>query len=1477
MGMEVDQATGLRSAEGRGVMNLSVQVLGPVEVACGNGAIGLGGPKPRALLAMLALEAGSTVSTDRLLDGLWGEDPPATAPKLIQVYVSHLRKALTGAGAEGAIATRGHGYELAVDRAQVDATRFERLLAQGAAREALQLWRGSPLSDVSLEPFAAAEIRRLTELRAAALELAIDQDLAAGRHREVLPELESLLGQEPFRERLHAQRILALYRCGRQADALEGYRQARATLINDVGVEPGPELRRLNDAILRQDPSLDSAAPDTNRAPGPEGESIATRQRQTTARLAELAHQTSQERAGLRVIEDEFASGVVELQDLQQRAGMARATREAFGCPFKGLESFEFDDAGIFFGRERLVADLVARLPGSRLVGIVGPSGSGKSSLARAGLLPALAAGVLPGSAQWQCSVIRPGAHPRAALQAAVRELPADLPAVLLVDQCEEAFTACEDEAERAQFFTDITALARDHRRRTLVIIAIRSDFYGHCAAYPEFSRMLDANTVLVGSMRRDELRRAVELPAQRAGLDVEPGLVEALVGDVEGEPGALPMLSTALMELWQHATTWQPDDDPTLRLITYQQTGGVQGAVARLAETAYTALDERQQQRAKRLFLRLAGDGDVRLRVPLADVDADEEVVSLLAAVRLVTVDEGHVEVAHEALLREWPRLVQWLEEDAEGRRLHRHLTAASRDWAGTGRDPGDLYRGSRLAGVAEWVTAHDEDLNDVERDFVAASRAAGEAEAETQRRTNRRLRTLLSGVAGLLVVAIAAGAIAIWQRGQAQGVAVIADARRLGAEALNREQLDEALLLASAGVELHPSTETYSSLLSVLLRQPALLGELHTAAGSQLYSVAVSPDDSMVAVGDTRGEVTVYDIETRTPLSPPHQQAAGAILDLRFSPDSTTLAVSASGESRGVELIDPQTGTLEQRFSLASFSTRTRIATVETVFHPNGRDLIVQETDFDFPKGVASRLTRLDGRTAKPVLTRSIGRSSSTWDLVATADRQRLFLTSPGDNVTYEVDTDSLQIRRTYAASGQVAAVSADGAVLAMASKAGRMRVLDLATGSVRQFAGSLEEPLDLRIVFAPNGRTLVAGNQAEIVVWDVATGRVRERLDAHADAIRDLAISSDSRTLYSVAFDGRLAIWDLAGDRRFYRGFDAGRPFMFDREEPQPRGLAVSPDGHTIAVTQGDGSVHLLDAATLERRTRLRGFAEEALAAAFSPDGERLAATGDRGDIVIWDLASRAVVRTIEATPLASFSQSLVFTPDGRRLVSGEQPASRVYPGRVRVYDAETGEAEEMQFPIATPSLSLSPDGRYLAAAGIEVPTEVRDLKTGEVVARLETGDSAQSVAFSPDGRFLAVGHYGGSTVLLSTEDFEPVGNLSGQRARVTSLAFSPDGTRLVAATARGTVQLWDVVSQSVLGAPLTVEPDAVIAATFTPDGTHVVAVPQEGDGLVWDVRPGAWKRHACAVAGRTMSEEDWRQQLPGRPYREVCGAL
>ena len=324
--------------------------------------------------------------------------------------------------------------------------------------------------------------------------------------------------------------------------------------------------------------------------------------------LVDVASRAAAGRSDLSEVEAELAGKVIDLQLAREQAralsGPATPARVAAEgiCPFKGLASFEPVDADYFFGRERLVAELVARLVGAGFLGIVGPSGSGKSSVLRAGLLPALAGGVLPGSEGWRRLLLRPGERPldelrrvlvsgaKDPLAEALDALPADGRLLLAVDQLEELFTACRSDAERAAFADTLARAAADPDGRAVVVVALRADFYGRFAAYPALAELLGGNHVLVGPMQASELRRAVELPAGRVGLRVEPELSDALVDDVEGEPGALPLLSTALLELWQKR------QDNTLTLAAYRESGGVHGAVARLAEGTYARIpDERK------------------------------------------------------------------------------------------------------------------------------------------------------------------------------------------------------------------------------------------------------------------------------------------------------------------------------------------------------------------------------------------------------------------------------------------------------------------------------------------------------------------------------------------------------------------------------------------------------------------------------------------------------------------------------------------------------------------------------------------------------------------------------------------------------------------------------------------------------------------------------------------------------------------
>ena len=666
-----------------------------------------------------------------------------------------------------------------------------------------------------------------------------------------------------------------------------------------------------------------SATPEVFRSPFTERVSEMARAR-AEARLVKVTEQADITRSGLAAAQAGIAEQVIDLQAVEARRRAHLRVVEpadeiaegALPCPYKGLARFEAEDAPNFFGRERLVATLTARLVGADLLVVTGPSGCGKSSVIRAGVLAALAAEVLPGSRSWQVITLHPGRHPLTELQ---RRLGGGYDSVsrriIFVDQFEELFSACDDRKEREDFVAALLSLLPADPP-TIVVLAIRSDQLGHCAEYPELAERMAGNDVLVGPMSRDELRRAVEGPALQIGLEVETGLASTIVDDVAGRPGALPLLSTALLE------TWERRRGRMLTLAGYNAAGGVEGAVARLAESTYARLNSSQQRAARRILLHLADvtpgrAPDLRRGVPLTQIvaadDADAAVaLDVLVRRRLLTVGHGTVEVTHEALLREWPRLRDWLEADVEGRRLHQRLTAQATAWEESGHHRSELFRGPRLSAALDWAETHREDLNARESTYLEQSRAEAVREttearrqAEQQVRVNKRLRRRLALVGLVAAVAVAAGVLAVGQSRRATAAARRADGLRLATEAVSvpADQLERALLIARQAWQLDDSTDTRSALLMALQRSPRLARFL-PGLSAGVDAADVSRDGNTVAVVSSDHTVHLFDPRTGRHLSSFATGQSGQTAGVVLSPDGQTI-VTLGGDAT-VELWD-------------------------------------------------------------------------------------------------------------------------------------------------------------------------------------------------------------------------------------------------------------------------------------------------------------------------------------------------------------------------------------------------------------------------------------------------------------------------------------------------------------------------------------------------------------------------------------------
>jgi basic membrane lipoprotein Med (substrate-binding protein (PBP1-ABC) superfamily)/DNA-binding SARP family transcriptional activator len=745
-------------------------ILGPFEAIADGRALELGPPKQRTLLAVMALHANQLVTTEQLIELVWGDAPPRTAAHSVQVYVSDLRRRFGDAGAPDVISTRGSGYVLHADEETLDAHRFERLVVTGSrlAREgdadggahaleaALRLWRGPPLADLAYAEFAQPHIRRLDDLRLRAIEELSAAQLQRGRSADALSDLSTLLEQHPFRERARELQLLALYRSGRPADALRTYEAYRRRLADELGVDPSPALQQLQGRMLLQDASL---------------------------------------------------------LPLHEPAAGDPPVRN----PFKGLRAFTEADAADFFGRRQLVEELCAVLAGgARLVVLVGPSGSGKSSLAAAGLLPALRAGAVDGSDRWRIGSMVPGADPASEWQvalagAACRPSPrrvgqptaprgeasaATDTTLVLIDQFEELFTLADEDAAAAFLEMLIDAL-RDGGGRLRVVVTLRGDFYDRPLLHPTFAQLFAANVVHVLPLDVGALEEAVTGPARQVGVEVEPALLAELLTDAAGQPGALPLFQYALTELFEHR------DGGAITLRCYRELGGIHGALSRRAEHTYADLAPGQQELAEQVFLRLVAPGegtaDVRRRVAATELQALDldpvelaEVLERFGRHRLLTFDrdpssgEATVEVAHEALLDAWQRLRGWIEAHRDDLRRLERLAAAVAEWEASGRDGGYLLTGGRLEQYLDWQDRTALRLTRDARAYLAISCqrrddelgqdvARRAHEAGLRRRARIRLWALFASVALLAAVTTA---LALAMRGaRPPDVAVITD----------------------------------------------------------------------------------------------------------------------------------------------------------------------------------------------------------------------------------------------------------------------------------------------------------------------------------------------------------------------------------------------------------------------------------------------------------------------------------------------------------------------------------------------------------------------------------------------------------------------------------------------------------------------------------------------------------------------------
>ena len=1222
-------------------------------------------------------------------------------------------------------------------------------------------------------------------------------------------------------------------------------------------------------------------------------------------------------------LEDE-PKAAARLLDLA--ASVRREDAPATGMPpYKGLNYFDESDADFFVGREALTAKLIERVLAltsssspheTRFLAIVGASGSGKSSLVRAGLISALRWNTA--STDWRIHLLTPTANPleslagtltqesnsviatatlmddlardQRSLQIFTRRILGSLNGsclLLVVDQFEELFALCRLEEERAAFIDSLLTAASEVDGPVIVVITLRADFYARCANYPELRAAVAKHQEYIGAMNAQELRRAIEEPARRGRWELEPGLVDLLLSDVGREPGALPLLSHALFE------TWQRRRGHMLTLSGYASSGGVRGAIAGTAESVLVDQFTREQQAiARRIFLRLtelgddSGAGDTRRRATFKELilkpeeaNSTRAVLKTLADARLIITSEDSAEVAHEALIREWPTLHHWLQDNREGLHLHRQLTEAAQDWSESNHDPDLLYRGARLAQMDEWACTHKEEMNALEDEFLATSIEASErhvaqreaqrqrelevarrlaetekARAEEQASFVKQLRQRGGFLAGALALAVVAAIAAGVLANNAQRQAVISSVRELSnaanlnlevdpersvllaLQAVNKTYANDHMVLPEAEEALHGAVQ--ASRIELTLRG-------HTDA---VWSAVYSQDDKKIATASSDGTVKVWDAATGKELlsvksltkgtRPPGSgfEAWGWFWYATFSPDGKYLA-TADGD--GIAHIwDAVTG--EEVLALKGHSDEV----YHIEFSPDGSRLVTVS-----PDGLA---IIWDAHTGERLLTLSEG--SALYWAVFSPDGSRIAIANYDDGWVsiWDVVTGE-RLRTLVHPNTKVESVSysPDGRRIATTSKDHIVRIWDANTGKelLTLYASTNSAT---NTAYSPDGTRIASVvRNSQIRIWDANTGQELLTIGGHNLDVLNVAFSPDGNRIVTASRDGTARVWNVSPSRELLT--------LVNRPANSSSGaaLAYSPDGARLAAAYSDPIAKVWDLTTGKLLLSLTGHTEAVTFIAYNSEGTRVATASEDGTARIWDAKTGKALLTLSGHqgPLLG----VAFSPDDSRIATASADLT------AKVWDAKTGKIIfTLDHADVVTSVVFSPDGKIIATAGADRTTKLWDSLTGQKILSLKGHtDLIDQIVFSPDGTRLATASRDGSAKVWDAVSGEELFTLLGHDGTVFSVAFSPDGKTIATAGADRTTRLWDALTGKEL---LTLHaPDGLASVAFSPDGLQLAVASRDGTDRIYLLKIEDLIALAKQRVTRSLTTEECQQYL------------